>query len=137
MDLPTFREHLDRYGADLERWPEDQRGAARQLAGSVEASRLVDQARALDAMLLAMEAKDPPPGLAGRILASLPQDRLSGLLDWLAAAFWRPALAATASLALGFLIGVLAPAQLSDQQLADELSLMTFSDPLQELIDED
>ena len=139
MDLSTFADCADRFGPDLNRWPEPRRGAARALvADSAEARALLVRVRSLDDRLNALAREPAPAHLAPRILASLPKDRWAELTEWFRAALWRPALAATLPLALGFIIGALpiGPTEPNDQHLAYALSLLVFSEQFQELPDE-
>jgi hypothetical protein len=81
LELGEFEAALDRFGADLARWPEPDRQAAQELMERSEA------ARQLHAAMLAVEAglRAPPPaapkGLADRIVAralKLPPDKDRG-----------------------------------------------------------
>jgi hypothetical protein len=68
---PQFQRLLETYGADLQRWPEAHRRAARALIGQDDAARAALQAAArLDALL---DRFDPPapPDAAARITAVL------------------------------------------------------------------
>lgn len=59
---------LDRYGADVERWPAELRTAALELVGNSEAGRvLIQKAQSLEAAL--RQPIKSPKGLADRIVA--------------------------------------------------------------------
>jgi hypothetical protein len=63
MNVKQLEQILTVYGADMARWPEESRGAARALlAESQDARNLYKQAEALD---LALDAFTPPPLPAG------------------------------------------------------------------------
>ena len=141
MDLKSFCELLDRHGPDPADWPTGLRSEARQLIErSPEAEKRLEEARMLELMLADLPPEPAPEFLRSRILVSLPADRWTRLADWFGNALWRPALAASAALAFGFVIGVLqqstAQQVTADQYLADELSLLAFSNSFEELPDE-
>ncbi|MEO8668515.1 MAG: hypothetical protein ABI399_08370 [Bauldia sp.] len=71
MTLDEFSEALDRYGADLQHWPERQRTAARALlAGDASAVARLAEAAKLDALLSAAAAPVPvDAALLGAIAA--------------------------------------------------------------------
>ncbi|MEW6272886.1 MAG: hypothetical protein AB1689_26725, partial [Thermodesulfobacteriota bacterium] len=71
IDLERLATLLDAYGGDPLRWPDGERDAALALiAGSAEARRMQEEARRLDAVLDALPAAAPSPGLAERIVAA-------------------------------------------------------------------
>lgn len=129
-------EALDRWGSDLEDWPNSAASEARRLLqSSPEAARLMQETAALEIELTQLREHRATPGLDERILAELPvRDGIQRILDWLTGALWRPALAATIPLALGFILGTTIPEE--DSQLADELSLLVFSTTYEELEDD-
>ena len=129
-------EALDRWGADLDTWPDSAAVTAkRMLESSPRAARLVQETAALETQLRQLREHRATPGLDARILAGLPaRDGLQRMVDWLSGALWRPALAAAVPLALGFIIGISTPDE--DSQLADELSLMALSGTYVELEDD-
>ena len=113
MTLKQFKRLLDAYGADVQRWPAEERRAARTLLARDPAARAAQHdAAELDRWL---EAYDPPSeaGAAARVMAELttlpPQ-----AIDWRSAIgeFWWelrtlprvPAIVAV--VLLGFLAGV-------------------------------
>jgi len=64
---------LDAYGADPDRWPADERGAALALLEEDAAARaLREHAARLDAVLATVEEASPSPALVERILAAAP-----------------------------------------------------------------
>lgn len=129
-------EALDRWGSDLDDWPNSAASEARRLLqSSPEAARLMQEIAALEIELTQLREHRATPGLDERILAELPvRDGIQRILDWLTGALWRPALAATIPLALGFILGTTIPEE--DSQLADELSLLVFSTTYEELEDD-
>lgn len=129
-------EALDRWGSDLDDWPNSAASEARRLLqSSPEAARLMQETAALEIELTQLREHRATPGLDERILAELPvRDGIQRILDWLTGALWRPALAATIPLAFGFILGTTIPEE--DSQLADELSLLVFSTTYEELEDD-
>ena len=127
---------LDRWGSDLDTWPRTAASEAKRLmASSQEATRLVQESTALNLALVQLREPHATPGLDAKILARLPaRDGVQRVVDWLSGALWRPALAATIPLALGFILGITIPEE--DARLADELSLLVFSETFEELEDD-
>lgn len=109
MNLTTFLDLLDRHGPDQANWPPDQREPMQAfIRGSTEAARQLALARRLEDELASIP-HTITPGLQGRILALATAHRPSivdHFLDWLTAAFWRPALLSVAPLALGAMLGL-------------------------------
>ena len=119
---------LDRYGADLLRWPDDRRAIAEGLLeSSSSAQRLLAEAAELDAALAAAFAAPPVPmGLETRINARA--ERRDVWLEWLTTTVlmrpWRPLGAACVPLVLGFALGLSAAEDTAD--LEDSV-LVAFS----------
>ncbi|MDD9935403.1 MAG: hypothetical protein OXT09_17475 [Myxococcales bacterium] len=110
LTLTRFTELLDVHGADLQRWPEPVRDAARALAASdAQAAELLQQARQLDDVLDSWESLPPSTELQ-RAVAEIPlrHPREAGAkLPWFLGAFWRTALSAATVVALGCAAGSL------------------------------
>lgn len=71
LSLDAFEESLDRYGADLARWPAGQRAAAEQLlAHSAVAKATWDDARMVDSFLETRTASGQQSDLVERVLAA-------------------------------------------------------------------
>lgn len=69
LELSEFEAALDRFGADLERWPEPMRQPARALLSNSETARRLHAAsEAIEAGLRSAQP-DAPKGLADRIVA--------------------------------------------------------------------
>ena len=150
MALDRFSEHLDRLGADLDQWPDSARQAAERLLDDssapeqlLQANQLLEHARQLTDLFEALPATPASPELRRRILTGRRSDFWSAIGDWLRAALWRPLAAAAMPLVLGFAIGlfqqpvsVWLDAEGDEQNLADELSLMAFTDRFEGLPDE-
>lgn len=51
MTLEEFRDLAETWGGDIERWPEERRAAAQDLAETAEASLILARARELDVIL--------------------------------------------------------------------------------------
>lgn len=123
MTETRFEELADAYGADLARWPlEERAGAEALLADSAAARALLDDAKALDATLDLWADPQPSDALMARILGDAAEAGLApaqeaagpvvkparpGLMqrlfgDW----GWRPAGAMAACLAIGVVAGL-------------------------------
>jgi hypothetical protein len=128
MNTQTFAEYLDRWGSDLDSWPSAQQSAARELLlTSKRAMRLRDEAQAMDRWLVSATNHQAPSDLARRIIDQLPaQDPWQRIVDWFSAALWRPALAATCMLLVGFVAGIALP-QSNDDSMLDDLSMLAFN----------
>ena len=140
MNLDTFNDHLDRYGADLDGWPAAAREAAETfLTTSSRAAAAHAAARDLTRGLQALPERAAPPQLAARIAArvSVERDVWSRLGDWFGYALWRPALAAALPLALGFVLGIAnpVPPEADDVYLLETLGMLPFSGNFEELPD--
>jgi len=100
MTLKRFRALAQSYGADLQRWPQEERGAAEELSGSSEeAHTLLVQERALDEAIAAATApQDAQHGpqserdaalvrlrakVAARLAVGKAQAKPVGRLSWL------------------------------------------------------
>ncbi len=74
MSRARLRALLEAYGADLDRWPPNERDAGRALlAQAPEARGWRDRQQELDALLDLVPAAEASPGLVDRILTALPQ----------------------------------------------------------------
>ena len=70
LELSEFEAALDRLGADLARWPQPLREAARDLLDSSDAARTLHAGMLkIEAGLAAAPPVTAPPGLADRIVA--------------------------------------------------------------------
>ena len=105
----AFEEALDRYGSQVQEWPQDLRPGAEELLESSPAARaLLAEAVQLDVALdVAFAAPAVPAGLGARIAARA--ERRDLWLEWLIAFLmrpWHPVLAACLPLLLGFAFGL-------------------------------
>jgi hypothetical protein len=101
MDRERFEQLLAAYGADIRRWPEDERAGAEALAAAHadDLAAALAEARALDdALDLAREPAADAPLLAKRVLRSAPHPQLWALDR-------RAAVALAACAAFGVVIG--------------------------------
>ncbi len=136
MDRARFEALLDAYGADLRRWPADERAAAAafKLQYGPELGAEIDAERRLDEALASVWSADAASdALAARILAARPQPNADD------GGFDRRALFALAACAvfgvlLGFGGGSLAPGA-NDDGVEDYIA-MAFDGPLTEFGDE-
>lgn len=96
MTLRRFRALTQSYGAELQRWPQEERGAARELLESSEEARaLLAHERSLDAAISGASSRGPQAqdaalarlrsGVAARIAAEdiRAQQPRGGLFSWL------------------------------------------------------
>lgn len=136
MTIDEFNRCLDVYGADLERWPADQRDAAHGVMATPAGRSALQAARSFEALL---ENSLPPPpemGLKARVLGRLAETRLppaasAGWPAWLTPVRWRPlAAAAVAPLALGFVLGFAWPKE--EDGFEDAVSTLAFSSVFEE-----
>jgi len=135
MTLDEFESNLDRYGADLARWPPEFTARARSLiADSSVARSLLVECRALAALLDdALPAASLSTGaVRSRILAAIEDETAKPTFAWLrfGPRLLRPVAIAMAiiPLALGYAIGVgYQPGGVNDDLVSD-VSLLAFAD---------
>lgn len=119
MNMEQFQDLLDRHGADLGRWPREERTQAEHLvADNAEARAALTQARRLDAALSRLiDKQDADDAAVMRVVAKLnarplprqkvPLWRLPAvLLDLQFAPAWPRVAALCACAVLGFYIGI-------------------------------
>lgn len=111
MNMDRLRQLLKTYGASPDRWPDEDRDAARKLlAENPDARRWLSAEASLDEMLNTFEV-DVPVELKHRILARIPEtsnDMLDRLIDWIIPSrdhLWRPVVVAIIPLVAGIVIG--------------------------------
>jgi len=134
MTPEVFEGLLERFGAGLEHWPAEARGAAHTLlARSNEARALLREAEALGELLGAAPAGEVHSALTARILGTAPAETggkqarekgtagLRGLISvlWPELGWFRPAALMGLSLAFGLYIGLAGPQLTSNTQQAD------------------
>jgi hypothetical protein len=130
MNEARFVELLAAYGADLSRWPEDDRGTAAAFleAAPHRVKDIWESERAFD-HLLALE-KDSPASIAleTQVLSAAPSPlarRPAGILGLLAMPRWIAGAAMAASLAVGFAVGYAGEAQ--NKPVNDYANLLSLS----------
>ena len=134
MTNEEFAECLDRYGSDLERWPDGQRAVGRAFADTAAGRRELDAARAFDALLAETSSAPEPLGLKERILANVKAEgRPMDLVTWLFAPLWRPVAIAVGPLALGFTVGFTYP---ETDSLEEAVAVIAFTE-IEEAVDPD
>ena len=117
MKAERLQALADAYGADLRRWPADQRAFAESLLASDPSLRdVLDQAAALDALLDAAPTPIPSAGLAARILAAAPRPRARG---WWRQAVWYLGAGWAAAACAGVVAGVGLTSHLTADARAD------------------
>lgn len=125
MDLERFEVLLDAYGAEPDRWPDDERAPAAALLERSEAARaLLEGAAELDALLGEVPDEAPSAQLRRQVLAAAPAppqswlERLDRLTErlWPFTPRWQPASALVAAAILGLVAG----AQLPDAGVESE-----------------
>ena len=113
MKAERLQALADAYGADLRRWPADQRAFAESLVAADPAARvLLDEAAALDALLDASPSVAPSADLTARVLRAAPGARAKSRprrAVWFLGAGWAAAACA----------GVVAGVGLTRQMSAD------------------
>ncbi len=74
MSIERFRTLAGAYGADIGRWPPAEREAGqRSLAGGDSAcAAIIEEAAAIDAMLIAYRLQQPTRALSQKVIASAP-----------------------------------------------------------------
>ena len=126
MTNEEFGDCLDRYGANLEDWPPQDRAAGRAFADTDPGRRQLDAARAFDALLTEALAVPEPLGLKQRILANADSRRRPiDLVSWLLAPSWRPIALGLAPLAVGFTLGFTYP---ETDSLEEAVAVIAFSE---------
>lgn len=139
MTQPEFEADLDRWGADLTKWPPQAAARARQrLATDPGARQALTAAATVDGYLQGLRADTAPAHLTQRVLARLdapgPAAKPWPLLDWLMHRLWRPALVALAPVLMGFLLGQ-ATAAPGEAEVAAQVATLAFSDVYAEFDD--
>lgn len=88
MDLTRFAALADAYGGTIARWPAGERAAARRLAATPDAARLLARADRLDARLDGWALGGPSPALVDAVARAAPIARAP-----MRRLFWWPSLA--------------------------------------------
>jgi|TARA_Y100000310_G_C20647466_1_gene797442 hypothetical protein len=117
FDMQRFTAILEAYGNEPSRWPDGEREEMLQfIAANPQTETPLTAATELDRLLDSSEIDAPSKALHGAILASLAKpaqgELIDALLAWLFPAssrhlawLWRPAVAVTLPVAVGFLLG--------------------------------
>lgn len=136
MNIDDFEQGLDRWGSDLDSWPDPERDAASMLVERSERARaLMVQGQALDGWLDEGRTHRAPMQLKQKILDQLPRpDIWQRAADWFASAFWPPALTGACALLLGFATGTLLPAA-NEETLIDDVAGLAFTETYLEFED--
>lgn len=140
MDENRFEDALDRWGSNLNDWPAAERQAAEALlAQSKNVESILETERNIDAALSTLRQHTVSPDLEQRILARLTVadthgDRGQWIWSWLSVSVWRPALLAGIPLIFGFALGLGLP-DVSEQELADQVSMLALSNIYEEIDD--
>ena len=133
MTLAEFEAHLDRYGAELDRWPVEPASQAKRLVAESSAARsLFAESRALDTLLEdALPVATLSTGaVRSRILAALAEQAAKPGVFTSGSRLLRPVAIAAAiiPLILGYAIGVgYQPGGVSEELVSD-VSLFAFVD---------
>ena len=126
MTNEEFADCLDRYGANLELWPPENRAAGRAFADTTPGGRQLDAAQAFDALLAEVLSVPEPLGLRERILANAgSRARPFDFAPWLFAALWRPVALAAMPLAVGFTLGFTYP---ETDGLEEAVAIIAFTE---------
>ena len=134
MNERIFNDLLDRHGADLSQWPSDLVGEAQNLLErSPSAQRSRAAAEIMERAARDLAQTEPPVGLQSRILARASEpDVWERMADWFRAALWRPLIAGTLPVLMGFLIGVQNPND-TDTALLAELSALPLTPTIEDI----
>ena len=117
MKIERLENLAQTYGADLRRWPADQRAFAESLIAADPAARaVIDDAAGLDALLNTSVVPSPSEALTARVLAAAPQKRGRGHLG---RAFWFIGAGWAAAACAGVVAGVGLTTHLTADQMAD------------------
>jgi hypothetical protein len=104
--LARFRALAEAYGSDLERWPEQERAWARELAArSADARAALASEQGLDALLAAADTLELPRELAARLEQLPPKTAVVRSLRLPRRAWRAPALGWAAAAAIGLWLG--------------------------------
>lgn len=136
MTLDEFEAHLDRYGAELDRWPVESASQAERLVADSSAARsLFSESRALEALLddALPAATLSTVAVRSRILATVTEPAATpGLFAWLTSGsrLLRPVaiVAAVIPLVLGYAIGIGYQPGGVNEDLVSDVSLLAFAD---------
>jgi hypothetical protein len=150
MDWTRFKALIDAYGADLTRWPVDERALAEAFRAQhpEEAHAALRAGAALDRLLDQAEPARVPADLADRIMARFPRRTATVAASprvsfwrawaedlWPGAPAWRPALAFAASMALGIGLGFLGPIENSIESAFSSDNVVIWIDPDDDFLD--
>jgi len=132
INQKDFARYLALYGPAVEQWPDSVRAEGLRMRQHPEAAALIGQQSRLETLLRNYPVEPPRAGFAERIIAATKYatpSPVSGFGAWLHAALAefmlpRPAFALASLLALGFVIGLSAPAPTVSGD--DDLSLQTY-----------
>jgi len=117
LTMERFTAILKAYGSEPSRWPEEERDAAMQfISENPHSTSLQATAAELDQLLDSVEISAPSNRLYGSILSLVAKtsqtEVIDRLLDWLFPTssqsllwLWRPVIAVTLPLAVGFILG--------------------------------
>lgn len=135
LSLARFEQLVESYGGDIDRFPLRERAAAKALVlRSPEARRVLDAARALDALLASARERVPSPKLEAALAAipdRYPQDRLDAVTLLPFRSRVMAALAAAAALALGIWSGGTTSGDENDELVEQaEVASVAFGDEL-------
>ncbi len=127
MNEQNFEDLLDRHGSDLSLWPENVREDAHELLTQSPAARsMLNAEMIVDKVLSDAMVVPNADRLEQKIMARFAAQKRRFAFDQWLAFFWKPAFAATCSLAFGFYLG--AANQELPVDLAEDLTYVTFYD---------
>ena len=126
MTNEEFAERLDRYGANLDDCPREDRAAGLAFAKTDPGRRQLEAACAFDALLTEILVVPEPMGLKQRILANVySRKEPDGSRVLLVGPLWRPIALAAAPLAVGFTLGFTYP---ETDSLEEAVAVIAFSE---------
>ena len=130
--LDGFSDNLDRWGTNLDDWPPAEAASARTLlAASAQAQAEFALADKLQGLLRALPVPSAPATLTAQIASRAPEDFWQQLSAWFTASLWRPVLAGSLPLVVGFALGFTMTLNMEDE-MADEIRLLALTTSFEE-----
>lgn len=134
--VDVFSDNLDRWGSNLNDWPSAEAESARMLmASSAQARAEFASADRLQTLLSALPVPTASAALTAQIASNRPDDFWEQLSQWFSVSLWRPALAGSLPLLVGFALGFTMTINPNDE-MADEISLLSLTTSFEDFNDD-
>ena len=134
--VDAFSDNLDRWGSNLNNWPSAEAESAQLLmASSVQARAEFASAEKLQTLLHALPVPTASAALTAQIASSTPKDFWEQLSQWFSVSLWRPVLAGSLPLVIGFALGFTMTIN-PDDEMADEISLLSLTTSFEDFNDD-